>query len=424
MNAGMKPPDTYQGLEFHLNPLRMAYQKLLPATALAVASTSLRLRNRSNPRLIQEPNWIAIKPILSGICGSDLSILRARSSPYLAPLVSFPAVLGHEVVGEVDTENAPWPRGTRVVIDPSIPCQARALTPCPACERGEPDECSNRHHPELGAGMLLGYHRDLPGGWSTRMWAPVTQVHPIPVAMKTRRAVLAEPSSIVWQALSRLKLGDANPTVLIVGAGTVGLLTLWLFKIKYPAATVAIRARYPLQALLATPFGADVVYHDRDDRAFVTSPRLNAVAGEPLPTQWGGWPFRPKGFDIVVDTVGSSVSFYQAATLVRPGGQILLLGGAGPMHVDLTPIWSRRVTLIGSFGYGHSSSIPACTTFDTVVNLLHDTARPVEQLVTHIVPLDHYREALQILDRGDAIKVAFSQPNPKDASPATGSSAP
>ena len=404
---------SYRGLEFHLHPMRLAWQKLRPSQALSIGLRSLQYCSRPAPRVDGNPQWVAIKPLLSGICGSDLSLLRARSSPYLAPLTSWPAVLGHEVVGEIATSDAPWPLGTRVVIDPSLACEARGLPPCLACARGEPDECANRHDSDLGAGMLLGYHRALPGGWSTTMWAPVKQIFPIPYAMKTRRAVLAEPAAIVLQGLSRVPRPGPDSKVLVLGAGTVGLLTVWLLKDTLGTPHISVHARYPHQARMASQLGAATVYQDQGDSRFVPHANLRVVTGTPYPTQFNGWPYLPYGFDLIVDTVGSQTSFCEAGTLVRPGGQILLLGGAGRMSVDLTPIWSRRITLLGSFGYGHAAISDASATFQSVINRLHETTLPIENLVTHAVPLNRYADAFRLLRHHEStIKVALSPPNP------------
>ena len=409
----MTQDKSYRGVEFHVHPMRLAWQKLRPSQALSTGARSLQFCTRSAPRVDGNPKWVAIKPLLSGICGSDLSLLRARSSPYLAPLTSWPAVLGHEVVGEIATPDAPWPLGTRVVIDPSLACEARGLPLCLACARGEPDECANRHDSDLGAGMLLGYHRDLPGGWSTTMWAPVKQIFPIPYAMKTRRAVLVEPAAIVLQGLSRVFRLAADSRVLVLGAGTVGLLTVWLLKETHGTPHISVHARYPHQARMASQLGAATVYQDNGNAGFVTNSKLRAIVGTPYPTQFNGWPYLPYGFDLIVDTIGSQTSFYEAATLVRPGGQILLLGGAGRMSVDFAPIWSRRITLLGSFGYGHAAVSDASTTFQSVINRLHETTLPIENLVTHAIPLNRYEDAFKLLGNHEpTIKVALSSPTP------------
>nr|WP_243239695.1 alcohol dehydrogenase catalytic domain-containing protein [Sulfobacillus harzensis] len=370
---------------------------------------SLRLRKAPNPVVSDSPEWTAITPSLSGICGSDLSLLKGLSSPYLAPLVSLPAVLGHEVVGRIDSPSAPWPVGTRVILDPSLACAARGLPLCPACGRGEPDECEARADAHLGAGLLLGYHHSLPGGWSNRLWAPIAQVIPIPDDLEDARAVLAEPASIVAEGLSRLRW-DGIGTLLIIGAGAIGLLSTWLVRSQHPDIAVFVRSRHPHQSALAAELGASSIFDEGGDREFVQRPELDSIAGRLLPASFGGWPFRTGGFDAVIDSVGTELSLFQALTLARPGGQILLLGAAGRLRTDLTPLWSRRITLFGSFGYGHHPFSPPQKTFHDVIALLRQTPSPIERIVSHIVPLTKFWEAFDILAtrQTGAIKVAFS----------------
>ena len=72
------------------------------------------------------PDWVQVRPRLSGICGSDLATIDGRSARYFEPLVSFPFVPGHEVVGDLTD-------GTRVVLEPVLGCVSRNLDPtCPS----------------------------------------------------------------------------------------------------------------------------------------------------------------------------------------------------------------------------------------------------------------------------------------------------
>lgn len=400
--------DIYRGLVFDLRLHRLLVQRLKPSHALAFAMKSLQLREMPYPRVSHDPQWTAIKPLLAGICGSDLGLLKGASSPYLAPLVSLPAVLGHEVVGQIDSPGTPWPIGTRVVVDPTLACAARGLPLCDACQRGEPDGCGSRSDPGLGPGLLLGYHHSLPGGWSSRMWVPTNQLIPVPDHLDNRRAVLAEPASIVFEGLSRLDW-DRIATVLIIGAGPIGLLTTGLAGTQHPRLSLYIRARHRTQARLATEAGATHVFLESRNDNFVTSPELDDIAGRLLPRSYGGWPFRTGGFDAVIDTVGNQSSLFQAFTLTRPGGQILLLGGAGRLAVDFAPLWSRRITLAGSYGYGHPPHASAGGTFADVLQWLANTSTPIEHIVSHTVPLSRFADAFDLLQsrRSGVVKVAF-----------------
>ena len=74
---------------------------------------------RPDPAL-RGDDWVRVRPLLAGICGTDMSLLTGHASPILSPFASFPAVLGHEVVGVVEEAEREWP--ARVVVDPIICC--------------------------------------------------------------------------------------------------------------------------------------------------------------------------------------------------------------------------------------------------------------------------------------------------------------
>ena len=78
-----------------------------------------------------------MRPLLSGICGSDLATISGKSSFYFSPLVSMPFVPGHEVVGELLDDVDDLPTGTRIALKPVLSCLARGLAePCESCAAG------------------------------------------------------------------------------------------------------------------------------------------------------------------------------------------------------------------------------------------------------------------------------------------------
>ena len=165
-----------------------------------------------------------MEPRLSGICGTDMGTITAKSSPALAPYVSFPSVMGHEVVADVievgEAVDHCQP-GDRVVIDPFISCYVRGLEPCPSCARGFTARCERAAGDESGdqlqaPGMILGFCRELPGAWAERMVVHRSQVFQVPDALSDEVAVLVEPLAVcVHAALKRLPApGDR---VLVLG---------------------------------------------------------------------------------------------------------------------------------------------------------------------------------------------------------------
>lgn len=367
-------------------------QRAWPSQSGKLAAAGLHLEEL--PESVIPDGWVELRPRMCGICGSDVSLLKGQSSPYLSPLTSFPAVLGHEILADVSAG------GTRVVIDPSLGCAARRLPPCQMCAVGRPDDCLRRGDPGLGAGLMLGYHARFPGGWSDRMWAPEEQLVPVPEDMPDERAVLTEPAAIVLTGLRKLNWGAAR-NVLVIGSGPLGLLSVALISELYPAATVFAVARYPQQAAMAERMGASHVVRDpRNDRAFL------AVTGDPLATMTGFPPHFPRGFDVVVVAAGSASALAQATRWTEAGGQILLLGGVAEASIDWTPVWSRHISVIGSYGYGESG----VDTFRAILSLFSVMSQPLEDLVTHRFPLPDYRQAVAaVTSRQGIIKAVFTR---------------
>lgn len=378
-----------QGLYFRVGWGRLAAQRALPGQAARLASSGLHLGVVPEPAL--PPGWVELKPKMAGICGSDMALMKGQSSPFMRPLTSFPAVLGHEIVAVTQ-------EGQRVAVEPTLSCAARGLPPCQMCALGQSDDCLRRGDPGMGAGLMLGYHARVPGGWSQRMWAPQSQLVPVPEGMPDERAVLTEPAAIVLTGLKQVEWSQAAE-VLIIGAGALGLLSTALIAELYPAAKITAVARYPRQRDLVQQMGAQrVAGGTRRD------PAIKAVTGEPVPTLPGFPPYYPRGFDVVVVAAGSESALAEASRLVKAGGQVLLLGGVAQAAIDWTPIWSRHVRIIGSYGYGESG----VDTFRAVLSLFSVMSQPLESLVTHQFPLEDYRGAVRAaLGHTGAIKTVF-----------------
>ena len=116
----------------------LVFERSLPRMAAArvawKAGPLAFTRDAEEPSL-PGPGWHRVRPRLAGICGSDLATVAGRSSRWFEPIVSFPFVPGHEIVGDLDD-------GTRVVVEPVLACAARGIDPpCEACAEGATDRC-------------------------------------------------------------------------------------------------------------------------------------------------------------------------------------------------------------------------------------------------------------------------------------------
>ena len=340
------------------------------------------------------PGWHRVRPRLSGICGSDLATVDGRSSPYFQPLVSFPFVLGHEIVGDLDGANGQ--SGGRVVIEPVLGCAARGVEPpCRECAVGRTDRCERTAFGHIKAGLQTGYCADTGGGWSTSMVAHESQIHAVPEHLDDDDAVMVEPAACAVHGV----LGTEGATVLVLGAGTLGLCAIAALRRFASPGTLIATAKHPEQRRWARELGADVVVEPRETHRLVRRATRSLKVGASL----------SGGVDVVIDCVGSAKSIEEDLAVVRPGGDVVLLGMPSTVTVDLTPLWHRQVRVRGSYAYGTETVDGASRrTFDLAFELVGQAG--LGRLVSARYPLDRYREAIDHAanagSRG-AVKVVF-----------------
>lgn len=397
-----------QGLIFDLSLPKMALVRATRGSQRMV-SRQLKLQEIPAPKLPND-GWVRLHVVACGICGTDLGALKGTSSPRLAPFNSFPAVMGHEILGEVIEVGIGVTRvhpGDRVVVDPFLPCLVRDLPPCPACQRGEPWLCQNWAEGAFSPAMLLGFCRDLPGGFAEEIVAHESQLFVVPETLG-EEAVLTEPLSIGMHAVLR-HLPMPGERVLVIGAGSVGLLTLAALQLAKAQGEISVVARYPFQAQAADRLGAVHLYESAQQAA-------QEAGGARTYTGALHSHFSVGGFDTVFDCVGSESSFQEALEATREGGKLILVGTLGMLtNSDLTRVWSREITIAGSVGYGPEPGFASHTHEIVLDRLSHNTAM-IEQLrtlITHRYALPQYPHALRAMQErraSGAIKVVLTPP--------------
>jgi threonine dehydrogenase-like Zn-dependent dehydrogenase len=360
------------------------------APAFSARLGPLGLSDIDEPGLPAE-DWKRVYPALAGICGSDLATVEGRSSRYFEPIVSFPFVPGHEVVGRLDD-------GQRVVVEPVLGCAARGVVPpCRSCAAGQTDRCERVAFGHLQPGLQTGYCADTGGGWSTALVAHDTQIHTVPDDMSDEAAVMIEPAACAIHGA--MAAAPAGGTVLVVGSGTMGLCTLAALRRFTTPATLIATAKHPEQRRLAKELGADIVVAPAEARRAVRRATGSLEVGDSLSS----------GADLVIDCVGTQASLADDLVLTRSGGTVVLVGMPGHVLVDMTPLWHRQITLRGSYAYGvENDQAGGRRTFDLAFDLVAHSG--LERLVSASYPLDRYRDAIDHAanagPRG-AVKVVF-----------------
>jgi threonine dehydrogenase-like Zn-dependent dehydrogenase len=372
-----------KALVFSRKPMKFAAAmvagRLAPGAGAKVGPLALR---DVDPPELPGPGWVRVRPRLSGICGSDLATIDGTSSRWFEPIVSFPFTPGHEVVGELDD-------GRRVIIVPVLSCVARGISPvCGSCADGRINHCERIGFGQLEPGLQCGFCESTGGGWSTLMLAHEHQLVTVPDDLSDEAAVLVEPTACAVHAAAQVDSGS----VAVIGAGTLGLLTIAALRSAHPSMEILATAKHPHQRALAGELGADLVVNpgelERSVRVRTGSMRLDSG-------QLTG------GVASVVDCVGSADSIAQALRIAAPGATIHAVGMPGVTTVDLTPLWQREIALRGTYAYARAD-------FDTAIELVRTL--DLGRLVSATYPLRRYEDAIAHAasagTRG-AVKIAF-----------------
>ena len=394
-----------KALVFSAERQRKAAPAYLPGLA------NLRLTDVPVPDL-PDDNWVVVKSKIAGICGSDLGFLRWKSMPSAEPYFQLPIIPGHELFGEVEAVGkrvATLRPGQRVSIDPSLGCRERGFRKqCPQCKDGNPGICEHLAEGRLKPGILIGTCPDTGGGWGEYFVAHSRRLFPVPDTIGDDEASLLEPFSVCLRAVLN------NPPrkrerVVVIGAGTIGLMSIAALRAVEPSCRVACVAKYPFQAELAGALGADEVIDARRDDVME---RVGALADTTVYKLSGGGAILAGGVRLVYDTVTSSLTLNQALRMVRGKGSLVVLGLAAlPEGVDWTPVWMKEVSIVGSLTYGTEVfQGKRADTFARAIELVARRRADLTPIQPRKYPLNQYRQALGQAARkknSGAVKISF-----------------
>jgi threonine dehydrogenase-like Zn-dependent dehydrogenase len=300
------------------------------------------------PRPTAADGQVLVDVAYCGLCGTDLHIC-AGEHPRARPGI----VLGHELSGRLATATGGLAAGTKVVVDPLVPCGA-----CPTCRGGRPHTCANLR--------LVGI--DVPGGAAEQVAVAADRVIAVPDAADLRRLAFAEPLAVAVRAVRRsgLVIGEE---VTVAGAGPIGL-----------AVAACARLAGAGRVLVAEPV---------DGRR-----RLAAELGFEVAEQLAG-----QAADVVFDAAAHPAVAVALTEVARPGGRVVLVGIYGPpAALDLRAMAFKELTLLGTRVYSRDDLRVATA-------MVADGRFDPAPLITRSVPLAAAPAAVDDLRAGREVKL-------------------
>ncbi|MGC9324363.1 MAG: zinc-dependent alcohol dehydrogenase [Desulfomonilia bacterium] len=343
---------------------------------------------------LPSPEWVKIRTIACGMCGSDVNLIFLRDSPSASPFTSFPCILGHELCGEiveVGHEVTDLKPGDVVTIAPHLNCYARGIDPvCPACRAGKWGSCENFARGTIAPGMFTGICRDTSAGFADYLVAHRSQVFTLPPEVSPEAGAMIEPLAVALQAVL-----DNRPSpgehVLVIGGGVIGSLVVQSLRALDIDCTITLSEPSPFHADLCRKFGADTVFLDGDILSHAVE-----ITGAVRYTPMIGPDILMGGFAKIFDTVGSKETLNASLRSMAAGGVLSVVGIGHDIKLDLTPLWLKLQTIKGVFS---SAFMPIDGEMKHVFGLAIDLAREkkvsLPEMVTHTYSLEQFPEMIE-----------------------------
>ena len=320
------------------------------------------------PRVLPVPDipagWALVRTEMTGLCGSDFSILHGTHPRAQAPLV-----MGHEITGivEVAAETGP-PAGTRVTVEPLIHCGK-----CHPCSAGDTHVCRSLKLDGIDVAGSLAEYVALPG----------SALIPVSGSVPLEEAALAEPLAVAVHAVSRSGLAGGE-RVVVFGAGPIGILTALVAR-HQGAARVLISEPSEARRKVAGELGFDTVAQGADPIQSI----LDATGGD--------------GADIAFDSAAHPSVAAMLPRAVRVRGTIVLVGVyKKPAELDLQALTFAENTVVGVRVYTRAA-------VERAVELIEGGELGLGRIPTQVFALEDAGRAFeQAMSSGRILKVLVS----------------
>jgi 2-desacetyl-2-hydroxyethyl bacteriochlorophyllide A dehydrogenase len=313
------------------------------------------LQQREAP--VPKPNDVEIRVLMSGICGTDVHLLRGRN-----PFANYPLIPGHEFVGEVlrAPAKSKLKKGDKVTAFPEAGCGK-----CAACREGRLIHCQKFQF--VGA-TVSG------GSFCERVVFPYQKVFKLPIKMEAVLGAMVEPTAVAVHANRRAGIRKGL-NVVVIGGGTIGLLIAQVARV-YGASKVLLSEPIAGRRAIAEALGFRLICNPREEELLAFVRKESGVV------------------DVVFDVVGTGKTLEESQTMLRPNGKLICIAlpHSEALGIPYRPIYGKELQVIGSRTYFMED-------FPEAIRLLNRKKVNVKPLISRILPLERFNEALGDLEQ-------------------------
>lgn len=304
---------------------------------------------------VRKPGEALLKMLYGGICGSDLGSYRGANA-----YVSYPRVPGHELAAEIveiDENEQGLKPGMIVTCNPYFNCGS-----CYSCRRGLVNACTDN--------QTMGVQRE--GGFAEYITMPIERIYD-GKGLPAKTLALIEPFCISWHGVSRADV-KAGERVLVVGAGTIGVLAAVAAKAKGAEVTICDVAEDKLDYAYKT-FGLDHKLLNSSPEAFAKGV-AELTDGD--------------GFDVTIEAVGLPNTFMNCIDAACFGARVVLIGVSKKNLDDFffTIIQKKELNIYGSRNAMKKD-------FLELIDLVKAGGVDLEKIVTNTYSLDEAPKAFE-----------------------------
>jgi L-iditol 2-dehydrogenase len=327
---------------------------------------SMPLEDRADPHA--GPGEAVVRVRASGICGSDVHGFGGSTGRRRIGVV-----MGHEAAGDV-IEVGPGvtsvSTGDRVVLRSILSCGR-----CDRCRHGHPNLCLERQG--------MGMHFD--GAYADRIVVRESLLVPLAQNLGYEEAALVEPLAVALHAVNITPF-ELMDSVVIVGAGPIGLLTLLAAR-RRGAGSIIVTDRDPHRLDVARHLGADEAIDVRE-----TDPLAAVEAAT-----------HGRGADAVFEAVGIAATVAQSIAVARSGGHVTWIGNSAPeVELPMQELVTKGLTVRGAYGF--------IDEFEQAADALATGRIDAGRLIELVAPLEEGEDLFRQLAAGSlsAVKVVLT----------------